>query len=294
MEIGEILKAYRNQKKLTQKEFIRDVVSESYYSKVENGMHRINAEDLFRLLKQNQISLTDFADQLYIFNEENSLTLLENKLYVFFYNNQMEELDILVTMAKQDSTLSDDEKELFFALIDILKELEDSSGSIHISEQNKKMLKDKILEDENWTNRSMMLFANTLHIYDFEDTTFLLQSLLRKRLDYDFTGIHNDNSIIFATILLNYVSICIGQKELHLTRKPLQVLNKMPKTPEYTFYRLMLRFYIEMIDLLVGRTTSRKNILAVIDSFKLIDRLSFSDSLYHYAKTHIPTFEKQN
>jgi|GEM_PF-6935585 len=39
MEIGEILKAYRIQKKLTQKEFIQDIVSESYYSKIENSLH---------------------------------------------------------------------------------------------------------------------------------------------------------------------------------------------------------------------------------------------------------------
>lgn len=139
----------------------------------------------------------------------------------------------------------------------------------------------------------MMLFANTLHIYDFEDSTFLLNSLLRKRLDYEFIEKHNENSFVFATILLNYISICIGHKELYLTRKPLQVLEKMPRTPEYTFYRLMLRFYNEIIGVLVGQIASKENILAIIDSFQLIDRLSFSKSLYNYAKIHIPDFENE-
>lgn len=80
----------------------------------------------------------DFAAQMDIFNEENSLKLLENKLYLAFYNNQMDKLDILVAMAKQDSKLTENEKELFFALIDILKELDDPSGSTPISQQKKK------------------------------------------------------------------------------------------------------------------------------------------------------------
>lgn len=50
MKISELLRHYRLQQAKTQKEWAGNVVSPSYYSKVEKDIHRITVEDLVELL----------------------------------------------------------------------------------------------------------------------------------------------------------------------------------------------------------------------------------------------------
>ena len=64
MEVGELLKKIRLEKNLTQKEMSRGVLSVSYYSKVEKGIHRVGAEDLILILDNNDIQRTYFFNRL--------------------------------------------------------------------------------------------------------------------------------------------------------------------------------------------------------------------------------------
>ena len=64
MTIGEALLNLRKQLGLTQTEMAANVVSTSFYSKVEKGLNRISAEDLLQLLEANQIPLWEFFSQL--------------------------------------------------------------------------------------------------------------------------------------------------------------------------------------------------------------------------------------
>lgn len=66
MTIGERLKELRLFLGLTQEEMTQEVVSESFYSKVERGTSKINILDLLEILNKNGINLEDF------FEEENS------------------------------------------------------------------------------------------------------------------------------------------------------------------------------------------------------------------------------
>lgn len=60
MQIGSLLKEYRLSQGKRQKEFVGEVVSQSYYSKVEKNANRITAEDLIDLLNYNNIPLWEF------------------------------------------------------------------------------------------------------------------------------------------------------------------------------------------------------------------------------------------
>ena len=66
MTIGERLKELRLFLGLTQEQMTQEVVSESFYSKVERGTSKINILDLLEILNKNGINLEDF------FEEENS------------------------------------------------------------------------------------------------------------------------------------------------------------------------------------------------------------------------------
>lgn len=53
MKSTEFLKTIRNISGKTQKEFVEGIVSESYYSKVERGIHQIDADDFFQIINKN-------------------------------------------------------------------------------------------------------------------------------------------------------------------------------------------------------------------------------------------------
>lgn len=64
MNIGKILRAWRISMGLSQTEMAAGVVSESYYSKVERGVHSIDAEALLRILQAHNLSLQSFGELL--------------------------------------------------------------------------------------------------------------------------------------------------------------------------------------------------------------------------------------
>lgn len=55
MTIGQLLKQYRIESLKTQKEWAGNVISQSYYSKVEKDQSRITADDLIALLHFNNV-----------------------------------------------------------------------------------------------------------------------------------------------------------------------------------------------------------------------------------------------
>ena len=60
MTIGEQLREIRDSLNLTQTQMCAGVVTESFYSRVENGKSEINIDDLLAILKQNHVSVRDF------------------------------------------------------------------------------------------------------------------------------------------------------------------------------------------------------------------------------------------
>lgn len=64
MTIGQLLKQYRIENLKTQKEWAGNVISQSYYSKVEKDQNRITADDLIALLHFNNVKLWDFLSKL--------------------------------------------------------------------------------------------------------------------------------------------------------------------------------------------------------------------------------------
>lgn len=64
MTIGELLRECRVSQNKKQKEFAGEILSPSYYSKVEKGKHKITAKDLISLLIYNQISVKQFFGRL--------------------------------------------------------------------------------------------------------------------------------------------------------------------------------------------------------------------------------------
>ncbi|WP_338200045.1 hypothetical protein [Lactobacillus rizhaonensis] len=78
MTIEELLKDYRISQRKTKKQWAKDIISPSFYAKVEKNLNRISTEDLIDLLHSNQISLIDFFGKL----NQSDKTLHQQKLEI--------------------------------------------------------------------------------------------------------------------------------------------------------------------------------------------------------------------
>lgn len=83
MQIGEALRTERIKLGLTQNEMSSDIVSRSFYAKVEAGKNKIAADRLFRILFLHNIDISEFNDLIqktYNSDENNLRNDLEEKM----------------------------------------------------------------------------------------------------------------------------------------------------------------------------------------------------------------------
>lgn len=64
MTIGEALKALRLKNGLTQTEMAAGLTTESFYSKVERGVHKIDAELLIKILVAHHFDVGKFFEKI--------------------------------------------------------------------------------------------------------------------------------------------------------------------------------------------------------------------------------------
>lgn len=70
MTIGEALKSLRLNAGLTQTEMAAGVMTESFYSKIERGVHSIDADTLIKILTAHHFDVVEFFSR--IANQKNS------------------------------------------------------------------------------------------------------------------------------------------------------------------------------------------------------------------------------
>ena len=105
MTIGEALLNLRKQLGLTQTEMAANVVSTSFYSKVERNIHDIGTNDLLQILNKHQINATYFFENLN--DKENISEDIMNRISVAFEQKSKDKL-----LKIKDSINTDTAKEI--------------------------------------------------------------------------------------------------------------------------------------------------------------------------------------
>lgn len=103
MEIGKLLKQYCTRANRTQKEWVGNIISPSFYSKVEQGANHIVTNDLLDLLDYNNILPEQFFNELrpkrqleYEFEQE-----LRKLMINAYYQSSTKDLERLKQLIEQ-------------------------------------------------------------------------------------------------------------------------------------------------------------------------------------------------
>ena len=229
MTIGNLLKKYRLNKEKTQREWIGNIISPSYYSKVEKGIHRISAEDLVSLLNYNSVSLIDFFGELNNskqigYNQEQELMGMINDAYYRNAKNELVKLKEIVN----ESDLPNKEADLLYLdayIADINNE--------DLNDREKQALKDKIFSRPNFDKSTLVLYCNFMMFYDLESNVIISREIIKQ-----FQG-SNDVKILemILTVIGNLLIQCIEEKKYDETKFLIKAANQISTKPELFFYK---------------------------------------------------------
>lgn len=237
MTIGELLKQKRLEKEKTQKTWVGNIVSPSYYAKVEKNIHRITADDLLALLKYNNISIPDFFQELIADEDifEDQTKYWSNAGITATYNNDLKKLKE-IEQEVQNSNLPKNLKEI--GLLIVQGEIEsvkmDLDPKYKPSQDFTAKLKDKIFSIPEITELKLQLFGNFLYFYDYKTSSLLLKQFFKK---VDFKTANTKELIALGAIINNYVSQSIEENCYEGLDYYFDYIEQFPKSPELYLVR---------------------------------------------------------
>lgn len=243
MTIGNLLRQYRIQQNKKQREFSENILSPSYYSKVEKDQHRISADDLIKLLMYNHISVKKFFEDLDKDGEEKQL-LIENISSLMsqaYFKSDIHELgDIKQKIINSNLSKEDKTDQLLYADTFIALITNKIQDNIELKDQ----VREKFLNMPEFNETKIMLYCNTMRFYTAEDNLIISQMLLNKYRD-------SNNIIIqkyLVSISINMLVILIESNRLNETSYYINALTGRLDNPDLFFYKAAFVFLSNFID----------------------------------------------
>lgn len=175
MDIGQTLYFFRNNYQQTRKEFVKGVISTSYYAKVERDKSHISATLLIHLLEVNNISLKEFYLVLSE-GQENKNNEYFEQIKQFYYQSDskgLERLAMKLNFEQESLTIEQYKKVVACLLKKMNKEV------IEVEDIN--YFKDYLFHVSQWSRYEYRLFSLCAIFFDIKTlqwtTTYLVGKL---------------------------------------------------------------------------------------------------------------------
>lgn len=231
MTIGELLKDYRIQQRKTQRQWVNDVVSPSFYAKVEKNLSSISADNLIELLHANKISLTDFFDKLNhqaktVHDENLEIDRMVNEAY---YQNSVHDLQqIRNFVAESDFPNKEDKLDIIDIFIAIINKNLSSIDRGIIDR-----LKERTFDVSHFNSDSLRLYCNLMSFYNLDSNL-----LISKRVIRQFIGSSSiDIQKLVLSIIINMMILCIRNKKFEETAFYVSSEQQIKTKPDIFFYK---------------------------------------------------------
>lgn len=234
MTIGDLLKQYRTAAGKTRKAWIGNIISPSFYSKVEKNATRISAEDLTEILRYNNVKIADFFAELdyQSMTDDDLYNILVQQIVNAYYQGDKQKMqDIRLSLV--DSALP--KKEKLILDIDAFSTIINDSSK-KLSPKLKNQLKEEFFNAEELNKDSLEIFCNFMYFYDFESNLTITRKIIKQfkaSTDYIIQG-------IVLAILSNIIIMCIERKNYDATKEFLKAAYEIPVSPEVCFYKMMI------------------------------------------------------
>ncbi|MBD5429455.1 helix-turn-helix transcriptional regulator [Lactobacillus sp.] len=256
MTIGQILKRERTRLNLTQEEMAGDILSRSYYSKVENDNSEITADKLIKLLKFHQINISSFIESLNNTKatskdfEEN----LSNQLGDAFYAQDLDKVKKIKD--KIDHSKVSDELKLRAILV--IATLTNNFSDIDVITKQKIQ---QLLFIDNWTDNqwTLKLFGNSMQLFSSHYLDIYMSQVLRRYQNISEFPLKIQERI--CTMCINYLFNTYQTPNTVVWKKISKLLKNTAQYPSLSIYRIIGLYFFAFQE---GDTTTTENILKIL------------------------------
>lgn len=205
MSIGEALRRVRIQRDLTQTQMGAGIVTESFYSKVERGIHNIDADTLIKILYKHHINVISFFMLVLNKNSEEEPNFeLMNQISFAQNRKDLEKLDQIDQQIKNGKVKSS--FWLDFRLQNAYAWVTHSNKKV--TPKMKKKVKSIILAD-NWNTTAYHYLSQAVILFDIDEAYRLVDSAFNAYSEEPLTDTFSLQFI--ALVAVNFLNCCYHQ-----------------------------------------------------------------------------------
>ncbi|RVU71610.1 MULTISPECIES: helix-turn-helix domain-containing protein [Lactobacillus] len=255
MTIGQALKEIRISLGLTQTEMAAGVVSVSFYSKVERGIHNIGADELLHILAANNINYERFFAEF-----QNSNRPDENILHEIDRALQQKDGASFYNLERKIDALPESRQKKYLQLQLHLNEVYLKKTDA-IPTDLKEKLKQFVFQNNGWDKNSLQIFRETIRVYNIDEVSFLVNSILAKYSDPQ--GMSSALQETIGAICINFLDLCYEFNHPELTERIIRYLKKLPIKNSLLLIKLLTNYYQAIF---AKDRESAKKIFEVLDN----------------------------
>lgn len=239
MTIGQTLKSYRLHAGMNQKEMAAGIVTQSFYSKVENDKHGIDTELLIKLLTAHHFDVVSFFGRLtnQSQNQFNSYYELESEITFAKNTKDLDKLKAIEAKINEAGNQLPSwlkfRLELAFAWV--------THSNERVSPELQAKVKSLIINDD-WDRMSYYFLSQAIVLIDIEAAYELVKSAFSTFQKHPAT---DPFTLQFVSwIAVNFLNCCYHEKaDKSYTKLPIQFLRQLPVTPEIGFSDILATYY---------------------------------------------------
>ena len=245
--IGKKLKSLRQELGLTQTEMAADVISVSFYSKVERGLNDIGVNDFLDILQKHNVGPKDFFNDFKNKkrNKEKLVSLVNRFVTASTEDNENEIRNIIKSFEKikpQTPFIK-----FIILLARLIAETHNETAMKKLTNKQRNTIKNIIFKESYNDDEyyRILLIANLIQVYNVDEATFFVKSILRRY--HDITKVDKKTEIALSVLLINYVDWCFKKKEFKLCEQSLDYIKKLPDDIELAFSKILGLYFDELI-----------------------------------------------
>ncbi|GEB28723.1 transcriptional activator, Rgg/GadR/MutR family, C- domain-containing protein [Enterococcus casseliflavus] len=263
MKFGATIRKIRKAKNFTQSEVSSEIITLSYYSRIERDISEPTISVFLQILHRLNM---DFDEFMFIHNDYNE-TLVDQ---LWFNLSELYHSGDVTNLKKQKELfLKKPDKYAF--LIDIINLYISRLANKRIEVKNIDSIVDKLLSIESWTSSEVKLFTTLMDILPIDTLILLTDHILKRNNLYMRSKGFNSP---YSKILINSILLCIDANYLEKAEIYLSMFNDRLVTRD--FYGRSMHMYLEGL-LLISNGEINKGKQRVSDFFSICHLLKIDD-----------------
>jgi len=250
MEIGQVIRYIRTNKKITQQELANAIgMTRPYIARIESGKNSISSDKLTEILEYCNVTYNEF---FYIKNDYKKSSKMNefNRVIELYYANNLEEISRIKEKVNEQYQENGD---IFLRHLYILCHcMENNLDPKKIKDEYIKELADYLLSMDEWCYHELAVLNNFIFLFPPE-TAFLMTKNLLYRAD-KYSGLNLDKNML-SYLFFNLLEFSFKYDGYQYSKIVLEATKKYYTRTSDFFEQTLIIYYEGMLDIVENLIT---------------------------------------